>query len=316
VHNRYRLTRNAYFERLEQAGYAIRAHHLAYLDVCAGHAPPWECRLYEESSLAVLHDLPASAVEKLSVLGSVFLEGSHAVARVKRAYNSGRPWLSNAGVDLPAWSWDRNRVSPIASMAALDRMAADLARSQRGELFFAHLLVAHHPYVYDADCRPRPPAEWRQRRDHDDIGRETGDTNTPAGRAIRYSLYLEQLRCAGRKVDQLLGAIPPHLRHDAVVIVHGDHGSRIGLVEPNGWRERSFGGSDYADFFSTLFAVRSPAIKAGYDREPAPITCLLRTLVESSFTSLAALNACASSGTVFFNDRTPRPLPDFEHASR
>jgi hypothetical protein len=307
----YRLTRNAYFERLEQAGYTIRAHRIDYLDVCAGGVAPSACGSYGETSLAVLHSLPASPVEKLSVVAGVFLEGSDAVMRLKHAYDRSRPWLLNAGVHLPAWSWDRNRVAPIAAMAALDSIAADLARSQPGEVFFAHLMLPHNPYVYDSECRARPPAEWRQRRDYDEVHLEAGESNTRAGRALRYSLYLQQLRCAHLKIDELLDAIPPSLRDGAVVVVHGDHGSRIGLNEPNSRRESSFSATDYADFFSTLFAVRSAGIDRGYDRLATPLTCLLRTLVESDFRSVARLNECSSRNVVFFNDHTPHTLPDF-----
>ena len=244
-------------------------------------------------------------------MAGVFLEDSHAIARLRNAYGRSRPWLLHAGIQLPAWNWDRNRVAPVAVMAALDSIAADLARSQPGEVFFAHLLLPHNPYVYDSECRARPPAEWRQRRDHDEVDIEAGDSNTPAGRALRYSLYLPQLRCAHRKIGELLDAIPPSLRESAVVVVHGDHGSRIGVTEPNSWRESSFGGADYADFFSTLFAVRSPGIEAGYDPLTTPVTCLLRTLVESDFRSVAAVNECSFPNVVFFNDHTPHTLPDF-----
>ena len=39
----YRLTRNAYFQRLEQQGYAVRVHQTGFLDVCAGRIPPSAC---------------------------------------------------------------------------------------------------------------------------------------------------------------------------------------------------------------------------------------------------------------------------------
>jgi hypothetical protein len=314
--HRYQLTQNAYFERLEQAGYAIRAHRIDYLDVCAGHVPAWKCRSSEETLLAALHHVPVSAVEKFSLLGAVILEGSHAISRLMYGYFYFRRWVSRAGVLLPDWNWNRVRVSPVGSMAALDLIAADVARSQRGELFFAHFLLPHHPYVYDAECRVRPPGDWLYPREDEEVEGPIGNINTPAGRALRYSLYLEQVRCTDRKIDQILDAIPPPLRHDAIVIVHGDHGSRIGLVAPNGRGYDSFDRADYSDFFSTLFAVRSASIEAGYDSEPTPITCLLRTLVESSFTSVDRLNACSSPNVVFFDDddHTLRTLPDFRHS--
>jgi hypothetical protein len=64
-----------------------------------------------------------------------------------------------------------------------------------------------------------------------------------------------------------------------------------------------------------MFAVRSAAIEAGTDQRRAPITCLLRTLVESSFQSTAGIESCSSPNVVFFmaggKPPAPRPLPDF-----
>jgi hypothetical protein len=54
----------------------------------------------------------------------------------------------------------------------------------------------------------------------------------PDGRAERYQGYFQQMLCAQKKVDALIAAIPPSLRDDAVIIVQGDHGSRISLVDP------------------------------------------------------------------------------------
>jgi hypothetical protein len=307
----YRLTRNAYFERFEQKGYAIRVYRSGHVDVCADRVAPNACRSYNETSLAVLHDLPLSAVEKLSILTGNFLGLSDAVVRLHVEYRRSRQRLLKAGVHLPAWNRDRNIVAPVATMGVLDTIAADVARAQSGELIFAHLLLPHFPYVYDSACHPRPPSEWRHRRDRDNVDTEAGDSNGRAGRAHRYSLYLQQMRCAHRKMDQLISAIPPSLKNDAVVIIQSDHGSRIGIVEPNTRRESLFSATDYADFFSTLFAVRSAGLGAGYDLRRASITCLLRTLAESNFTSLATLNACSSPNVVFFNDHTPHVLSDF-----
>jgi hypothetical protein len=225
--------------------------------------------------------------------------------------------LRLAHIYLPSWNWDRNIVSSVATMNVLDTVAADLAKSRAGDFLFAHLLMPHYPYVYNADCQARPPSEWRQRRDRDEVdGR--GDTNTRETRAIRYALYFQQIRCVDRKIDALIAAIPPSLRHDAIVIIQGDHGSRIGLVEPNDWGESAFTGSDYADFFSTLFAVRSPRIASAYDLRPASITCLLSILVKNDFESMEGLSACSSRNVVFFSDHKPRVLPDLtaRHRSR
>ncbi len=71
--------------------------------------------------------------------------------------------------------------------------------------------------------------------------------------------------------------------------------------------------------FSTMFAVRSASIEAGSDLRTTPITCLLRTLVESGFQSTAGIDSCSSPNVVYFmaggKPPAPRPLPDFSKSA-
>ena len=71
--------------------------------------------------------------------------------------------------------------------------------------------------------------------------------NVPDGRADRYRGYFQQMLCAQKKVDALIAAIPPSLRQDAIIIVQGDHGSRISLVDPTTVAKVEPSASDYAD---------------------------------------------------------------------
>jgi hypothetical protein len=195
-------------------------------------------------------------------------------------------------------------------MQTLDMMTTDLARSRRGDLFFAHLLLPHFPYAYDANCRARAPSEWRLRGEKRGA-EEEGRSNTPESRAERYALYFQQVTCARRMIDQLLAAVPADLRQDAILIVQGDHGSRIAGNDPVTANERTFSHADYADFYSTLFAVRAPRLAAGYEVEPLSIVCLLRSLVDSGFSATDGAAACSSERVVFFKDQTRHVLPNF-----
>jgi len=312
-----RLTRNAYFERFRSAGYALRVYHPDYLDECAGQVPPSDCHGYAETSLKVLHHLPVSALQKAFVLAESLLAQSDMFLRIERVYRRIQQRPFGRRIHLPAWTSDPTVVAPVATMQALDAMRADLAQSVGGELFFAHLLLPHFPYAYDANCGTRPPTEWRHRGDRrgvDDDG--AGRTNTPESRTERYALYFQQVTCAHRMIDRLLAAIPTGLRQDAILIVQGDHGSRIGRNDPIAANERTFSRADYVDFYSTLFAVRAPGLEAGYDAEQTSIVCLLRSLVGSGFSATAGATACSSERVVFFKDRTRHVLPHFVEAAR
>ena len=306
-----RLTRNAYFERFRSAGFAIRAYHPDYLDECAGQVTPSDCHGYAETSLRVVHHLPVSASQKASVLAEALLAQSEAFVRIEHLYRRIRQRPVWGPMHLPASNFDSTIVAPVATMQALDVMTTDLAQSRPGELFFAHLLLPHFPYAYDANCRVRPPAEWRLRGEKRGANDGGGRTNTPESRAERYALYFEQVTCAHRMINQLLAAVPAGLRQDAILIVQGDHGSRIGRNDPTAENESTYSHADYADFYSTLFAVRAPRLEAGYEVEPMSIICLLRSLVDSRFSTTAAAAACSSERVVFFKDRTRHVLPNF-----
>jgi hypothetical protein len=71
-----------------------------------------------------------------------------------------------------------------------------------------------------------------------------------------------------------------------VVIVHGDHGSRIPLHDPDTANVAVMQPADLSDAFSTLFAIRAPAIAPGYDRRFAPINELVGRFSGSHFTQL------------------------------
>ena len=204
-------------------------------------------------------------------------------------------------------------------MPVFDKIAGDLAHAQPGELVFAHLLMPHYLYVYDAGCEPRPPREWLARSNASDPQVPDGITNSPESRAVRYARYFDQVRCTQRKIAQLLDAIPMEVWRNAIVIVQGDHGSRISLAEPSTTAGASLVASDYADHFSTLFAVRARAVKAGYDTRATPITCLLRSLAQSDFRSVEQIDACVTSPVVHVWDGNgppkPRPLPDIWNQS-
>jgi hypothetical protein len=199
-------------------------------------------------------------------------------------------------------------------MPMFDAVAEDLAKAGPGTFVFAHFLLPHYPYVYDANCEQRMESKWLTRSDYDRANVPGGIMNVPDGRAERYRVYFPQLHCAQKKIDGLIAAIPPSLRQDAIIIVQGDHGSRISLVDPTSKANVKLAASDYADAFSTLFAVRAPSIERGYDERVTPITCILRSLAESDFRSTSGVDGCSSPNIVFFmgtDTPQPRPLVDF-----
>jgi hypothetical protein len=312
--SKWAVTSNEYFNRLARLGYAIRVHQSDYLDLCADPMAVPRCRTYAATSLRPIAPLALPASQKARLVAGMYLKQSNLYLTLRGVYTRKRLRVAPTIV-LPAWNWERDRVGPLASTSMLDAVANDLSTARRGDFIMAHLLMPHFPYVYDANCGLRQPEEWIERWDRD---APAGVINTTGSRAKRYTLYFEQASCVLKKLDKLMTAIPPSLRRDAIVIIHGDHGSRLPLIAPVLPGGSHLSASDYTDSYSTLFAVRSPHIAGGYDRRLAPITCLMRTLVDSEFRSVSALEECATTPTVFMsgNGRTiAMPLPAFGQAS-
>jgi hypothetical protein len=65
----------------------------------------------------------------------------------------------------------------------------------------------------------------------------------------------------------------------AIVIVHGDHGSRLDLGPPIRQFAAALSPADYVDAYSTFFAIKTPGGKKGYDPRPLPIDELFEKLV-------------------------------------
>jgi hypothetical protein len=294
-----RLTRSGYFEAMSRIGYELRIVQPDHLDLCSTGSPAASCETYASAKLGVLRDTALTPADRALVVAGAFLMRSDLWNEARELYN--RLQVSRLSM-LPAWTWERTRVSPIAATLALERLRTDLKSARRGQLYLAHLLLPHYPYVYDGSCRARPPSDWLDRNDT----RFFPHRNSVEGRSRRYQQYVEQMNCTWKLVDGLLAAIPESAARDAIVIIHGDHGSRIAL---GGSESRA---SDDGDNYSTLFAIRAQGVAQGVDSRQSAVGCLLSSLVARRFEGLAA-DACSSPPAVWDPDdrASTRPLQVF-----
>lgn len=150
-------------------------------------------------------------------------------------------------------------------------MAARQARP--GTAYFAHLLPPHYSYLLDSDCNPRPDVRtWYA---FAGLAAVPPARHSSLSRSQIYIAHFDQVRCSQRKIGQMLDALRESAAlDDSIIILHGDHGSRIArhLVLDSQVDLASDG--DFIDSYSTLFAIRSPAIQAGYDRSLRSIQAL------------------------------------------
>jgi hypothetical protein len=308
----YRLKQNRYFDLMAQAGYALRVYELEHLELCPRGDKTATCLAYAASGVGIIQHLPFRTADKARLLAGEYLGMSHLYNEVNHGYAAARAWLGEHGRRIPDWNWSYG-MGPFNSVAEARQIVRDLSKARRGDLFVAHLVVPHEPYVLDADCQALPRERWLK-------GGFARLPMTEEGRAARYAGYDRQVRCTMRLVREMIEAIPEGLLRDATVIVQGDHGSRLSTAAPQATNAATMSIADYRDSYSTLFAVRSPGLEAGYDTRLVPITCLFKTLVASRFRSAEEVAACSSPRVVFMqSDRSttvPRRLPNFAPAAQ
>jgi hypothetical protein len=275
------LASNAYFDGLVSRGYALDVIQTTFVGLCPPSLPA-ACRTYDAWKLGTSAFRAAPVGRQLDIMHLLFWRQSAIWSAVQRATT----WTQQARGDAPVL------VSPFTGMAVLDDLASRLRTGAHGHAYFAHVPMPHYPYVYDAACQVRPARAWLYRHDP---SAPAGTMNTPAGRRARYDAYDQQLRCVMDRIDAVLQALPAELADEAVVLIHGDHGSRITERDPEDPDARD---SDFVDGYSTLFAIRAPAIDAGYRDTQVPLACLLRALVAARFEA-PDVSTCGSAEPVF-----------------
>ena len=299
---RYRLTRNAYFTGLGKRGYRLRVYQTNWVDMCTPQDAVEACDTHSPMGIAALEGSALRTWEKARLVGRSYLHRSKLYDGLNDKYNGARNRLAAWGVPLPAWQ--KPWMGPLNSLAEANRMIDDLSVARRGEAFVAHLIAPHFPYVYDDHCTLLPFDRWISPYD---------EPPSSEYRLKNYIHYGSQVRCTMRLIRRIIAAIPPELLPTATIVVHGDHGSRLGLIHPLPSRTSSMSVADYSDSYSTLFAVRSSGLDPTYDRRLTSITCILRHVAESDFQSDLGLNGCDPAPAVFIRGyRVVRePLPVF-----
>jgi hypothetical protein len=267
-----RLLQNMYFEEMHQRGYNIHVYQSEFMDFCAGYEQMVvSCRINRDTGIEPLQYLDLSAPMKAWLALDTFSRLSVLCRGFDYRYNTLRQKALSRGYDLPPWVLNRFTLWAVRGVRALKEIEEDVSSAPAGEMFFAHLLFPHHPYVYGPTCKARDPQHWEMSDDAPPL-----PPNSDASRARRYGLYLQQILCIrGRLQDMFDHWRQTGLYDRMLIVVQGDHGSRIWLHEPFAANKDSLLPSDYADSFSTLFAAKAPGVEAAYDTRTVAIQDLL-----------------------------------------
>ena len=292
--NDWYLTENAYFNEMSARGYAIHVFQSKYLDYLSkpdSVVVDWGWT-FDPERLTLIQGMPLSALEKArSILGMY-----------SRLSSMAEP------LNLPV-----SQTTPVATLPALDLVRDKVIEADPGTLFFAHLLLPHGPYGLTSDCEIRPaPTKWLSSSDPAMAPRR----NNKGSRFMRYPLYLQQLECLLQRIDDFLLALEESPQGDnIIVVVHGDHGSRLDCGPPEHKLVSKLARSDWADGFSTLFAIKHPNVPAGYDRRAIAIDEIFFSVVHDD--SIPGGSEWFENPEVYLEQRNslkPHPLPPFERS--
>jgi len=228
-------TQNDWLATLKKEGYAIKVYQSAWFDMCRDKSLVDACYTYSFFSPNAIQRAPLSTWQRLKALGT------------KLAYGRGALQLE-----------------PMASMEALARFRSDIATAPpRGVAYIVHLLIPHFGYLYDEHCKLLDPSEWER----EDFGDD--QAYTPAERIALYHSYLRQLICANREMESLFAYLKELGVYDeATIIIHGDHGSRLGERNYITATPETLTVQDKIDHYAPLLAIKAPGIEPGLRDAP------------------------------------------------
>lgn len=265
----YHLPHNRYFQFLKSMGYRIHVMDGDFLDFCSSlDAQPQSCTKYRWATLSNVAKLDGPVLTKATTALAVFVTSYPRYQGILDLYEQRlRPFLLSRGVAAPPVNhdslWTRRRLQPFSvnTMVAMDTLLASIQQLTPGHMLFAHLLLPHFPYVYREDCSQRAIPESM-----DNMEKLSVELRTTEDRRIRFDQYLRQVECLYVKLDELFQRMQSSGTFgDSIVIVHGDHGARLGLRHPISKEQDQLTEADYMDGLSTLFAMKIPGRPGGYD---------------------------------------------------
>ena len=218
------LKKSAVFEQYRKHGYELNVFQTDVMDFCSlGYFS--YCLTAPYRNLAWLSKSGFDFSTKFFVLASAFLNQSNLFRWFERYV-------------LARWNIAAHPKSfpPVNMVEMFKRISRSTDLIKPGTVSLAHVLLPHEPYALDELCNLRPISEWY-----------------PQNLIKDQESYFAQMNCTYTLLEELFESIRNNQSaKDAIIIVHGDHGSRIAHKEK------------YAKLYtySTLFAVRHPNLPA------------------------------------------------------
>ncbi|MVA99795.1 hypothetical protein GN330_21305 [Nitratireductor sp. CAU 1489] len=234
------------FDKFVEDGHRVTVYQTEHLDFCSEQVDRCEVLpSFNPVSRYINHPGIMSAgiyeVMRQRFEGSAIIEGY--VGYLKRTSSYVVPKNFDAHA-FPSW---------------MQKIGDDIVSGSVTSAVFGHILFPHAPFVSDANCRQNlrreSPYYLFEMRKLSGASRERA-------RAAYYKDYFAQVQCMISRLGRFLERVKsaPGLE-EAILVFHGDHGSRISA----GKYTENVSDKDMVDNYSTLYAIKGPGIAPGYD---------------------------------------------------
>jgi hypothetical protein len=248
---------NPLFELLNKNGYKINVFQSSYLDFCSS-AKSYirSCYEYPINSLSYFDD---NGLNQLSLVVPATLNQFKLLHWFNR-------YMPKSAVSEYLGFHQRMPLH-FGSLSQLSVQTDFVAKLEEGlnskdQYYLVHFLYPHHNYYQESDCKIKSRfSDWRN------IGKwgvaiaKTQELRIQSDeRQVLYQAYFEQFECFTKVLDSLLNKVLDAYP-DAIVILHGDHSSRISTRHIRDYYTVDFPLLDqqnFNDLYSTLLAVKYP----------------------------------------------------------
>ncbi|MDO8519087.1 MAG: sulfatase-like hydrolase/transferase [Deltaproteobacteria bacterium] len=262
--NEPKLVKNRLFDDFRSQGYRINAYSFGHVDFCA--FPVSKCYVYAKNSPTSLVGEDYSVADRMRMTAMLYLATNSVFKEIRKRVPDGGFFISRAG--------------PLKTVPKLfAEVERDILKAEEKTLFFVHVMMPHHPYMYDSACRPKPVSDWLIRIEN---YHAATPKNSPEGYKKRYQAYAEQDECLHRMLGNLFDRLKKEGLYDGMnIVVHGDHGSRITLnYDAYADFADSIGKVDMIASHSTLLALKFPGDQEGrIDPRQGSLTSILNALL-------------------------------------
>jgi hypothetical protein len=302
----YVLTDNQLFRWASGRGYQLDVIQTSHLDFCRPRGVAVaSCRTYPTNTASSIGVLPLSPPRRILLETAYFLSSESYLVQRARNELSKRLLAKLTDRDAANTVWLSDRAVTGFAMKSIVEFRRRLNAISPGSYRFGHFLMPHAPYEVDRNCRGltnvhqrlSPTVPWSRR-------------NTSESRRIRWALYAGQTECLYRQLDSMLArldsAAPPQ---GILILIHGDHGSRIVRTPPEPGNASRLRNEDLLDAYSTLLAIRRPGTVGGIDSSAVDIQSTVPRLIAGGTAATPA--SLDRVPTVFLETRmrTGRPVP-------